>query len=285
MTVQISFQVITLFPEMIQVLTENGVVGQAFQKNLLSVETINPRQFTADLHKTVDDRPFGGGDGMILLMQPLQKAIEAAQENLKIPGSAKAKVIYLSPQGAPLTQKKVVSLAREKNLILLCGRYGGVDQRLINQFVDEEISIGDYILSGGELAAGVLIDAVSRQIPGVLGHEGSATSDSFSGDLQNLLEAPSWTRPRDLQGQLVPEILLSGNHALIQKWKHQVSLLVTLLKRPDLMVGRSLSKRESQELQKFWDGLSNSDKEVLGLSALSSHDVEQLIRDDETQLS
>lgn len=213
---------------------------------------------------------------MLMLVQPLKKAIEHAKASY----SKKAKVIYLSPQGQPLNQAKVVSLASEENLILLCGRYAGVDQRVINQCVDEEISIGDYILSGGELAAGVLIDAIARQIPGVLGHEKSALSDSFSGELKALLEAPSWTRPQmEDSKNAVPGVLLSGNHAVIEKWKYQVSLLVTLQKRPDLIRGRSLSSKEAKDLKKFWLELSQTDKEVLGLSKLSNQDVELFIRD------
>lgn len=272
----LTFQVITLFPDMIEVVASNGIVGQACQKGLLKIDCVNPRDFTLDNHQTVDDRPFGGGDGMILLAEPLKKAIEQTQKKLSETGSAKARVIYLSPQGSVLNQKKVVSLAKEKNLILLCGRYGGVDQRLISQFVDEEISIGDYILSGGELAAGVLIDSVARQIPGVLGHENSAISDSFSGELENLLEAPSWTRPRDFMGEVVPEILLSGNHARIQEWRHQVACLTTLQKRPELMVEGRFTPKQILGLRKFWNELSNSEKEILGLRDLTHFDWELL---------
>ncbi len=281
----VKFQVITLFPEMIQAVCENGVLGQACKKGLVQVLTIHPRDFTSDVHKTVDDRPFGGGDGMILLYLPLKKALERALEAVLPESAEKAHVIYLSPQGSLLNQAKVVELSKRRNLILLCGRYGGVDQRVINQFVDEEISVGDYILSGGELAAGVLIDAVSRQIPGVLGHENSALTDSLSGALHSRLEAPSWTRPREIAAQETPKILLSGNHSKIEHWKLQVSWLVTLLKRPDLIAVSKKSEnffgpKERKELRIFWQELSNSEKAVLGLGALSNETVESLISDD-----
>lgn len=266
------FQVITLFPQMIEATCSEGVIGQAREKNLIQVDCINPRAFTNDNHKTVDDRPYGGGDGMIMLAEPLQKALKAAiDQSPKDPW-----IVYVTPQGYPLDQAKVLELSQKENLILVCGRYGGVDQRVLNQFVDEEISIGDYVLSGGEIAASVIIDAVSRQVPQVLGHADSAGSDSFSVKLQGLLEAPSFTRPREWLGESVPEILLSGNHAKIEKWKGQVSILTTLLKRADLALELKLSKKEFSELKKFWEALGPNDKEVLGLSALTDQDVELL---------
>lgn len=264
------FQVITLFPQMIEALTSEGVVAQAKKKGLISVETIQPRDFTEDTHKTVDDRPFGGGDGMVMMIEPLKAAIEKAQ-------SAQAgRVIYLSPQGARLDQDKVEALAKEQSLILLCGRYAGIDQRIINQFVDEELSIGDYVLSGGELAATVVIDAVSRQVPGVLGHADSVEVDSFSGELQGLLEAPSFTRPREFKGESVPEILLSGNHKKIAEWKSKVSVLVSLLKRPDLVFENRFSEKDRHNLLQFWKDLSLADKKILGLESLTEDDFEWL---------
>lgn len=268
------FEVVTLFPKMIEAFTQEGVVGQARAKNLIQVETLNPRVHTKDVHQTVDDRPYGGGDGMVMLAEPLQKTLQQIREQ-----SAEAWVIYVTPQGAPLTQKRVTELKDKKHLVIVCGRYGGIDQRVLNQFIDEEISIGDYILSGGELAAGVLIDSVSRQVPGVLGHVDSAQQDSFSGKLSGFLEAPSFTRPQEFLGEKVPAILLSGNHAKIEKWREQVSQLVTLLKRPDLTLEKTWTAKELKDLRKFWKELGDSDREVLGLSALSEQDLE-LLHDD-----
>ncbi|MGZ5279812.1 MAG: tRNA (guanosine(37)-N1)-methyltransferase TrmD [Pseudobdellovibrionaceae bacterium] len=269
------FQVVTLFPKMIEAFTLEGVVGQARQKQLIQVETISPRLQTQDLHKTVDDRPYGGGDGMVMLAEPLQKTLEKIVIN-----EPDSWIVYLTPQGMPLDHELVQKLSDKKNLVLICGRYGGVDQRVLNQFVDQEISIGDYVLSGGELAAGVIIDAVSRLVPGVLGHADSAISDSFSDKLMGLLEAPSFTRPQEFLGEKVPAILLSGNHAKIEKWRGQISKLVTLLKRPDLSLQKTWSNAEIRELQKFWKELGESDREVLGLSALSDTDLELLSYDE-----
>lgn len=261
------FQVITVFPEMIEMITSSGVVGQARKKNHIEVTSINPRKFANDVHNTVDDRPFGGGDGMIMLAEPLENSILEAK--LKRP---QARTIYLSPQGPTLRQSKVVELAQNPDLILLCGRYSGVDQRLLHRSVDEEISIGDYVISGGELAAAVLIDAVARFIPGVLGHANSAAADSFA---DNLLEAPLFTRPRELWGQKTPEILLSGNHAAIAVWQKQVGILVTLVKRPDLRPLESLTPKAFKDLRKMFEALSVEDKAILGLDSL---DLSQLQR-------
>lgn len=215
---------------------------------------------------------------MVMLAEPLERAL------LKVTAELKEKtdheeapwVIYLSPQAPPLNHGKVLELAQKKELILICGRYGGIDQRFINLFVDEEISIGDYILSGGELAAGVVIDSVARQIPGVLGHESSADQDSFSRGLLGMLEAPSYTRPREYQTQAVPEILVGGHHKKIQEWRENVSVLVTLSKRPDLVSQSKLSPKEVQKVKNFFLSLSLADKEVLGFAALSLEDLEQL---------
>lgn len=270
------FQVITLFPELIEAVTSAGVLGQAQSKNILQVSTINPRKFTADVHKTVDDRPFGGGDGMVMLAEPLTKAIgEAITQGFEATGE-EAFVVYMSPQGIPLDQVKVVELAHKKNFVLICGRYGGIDQRVINQMVDEEISIGDYVISGGEIAASVLIDAVSRQIPGVLGHDNSAKSDSFAEDLRGFLESPNFTRPREFLGESVPEVLLGGHHQKIADWKNFVSILVTLQKRPDLVLDVKFEKKELQKLKAFWQSLSEQDKTIIGIDALTDRDLELL---------
>lgn len=268
----LKIDVITLFPEMIQGAVSHGVLGQALKGDLLSVQAHTPREFASDKHRTVDDRPFGGGDGMIMLSETLEKSIQKVQHK-------NSKVIYLSPQGSVLTDDKARELSQAEHLVLVCGRYGGIDQRIINTYVDEEISIGDYVLSGGELGALVVIDALSRFIPGVLGHVDSADKDSFS---EGLLEHPNFTRPREYLGQDVPEVLLSGNHKLIAEWKEKVSALVTLKKRPDLFIiylaeerekYRALKKKKTaeplKELFKFWQQLSPQDREVLGLEDLN----------------
>lgn len=268
----LKIDVITLFPEMIQGAVSHGVLGQALKGDLLSVQAHTPREFATDKHRTVDDRPFGGGDGMIMLSETLEKSLQNVQHK-------NSKVIYLSPQGSVLTDDKARELSQAEHLVLVCGRYGGIDQRIINTYVDEEISIGDYVLSGGELGALVVIDALSRFIPGVLGHVDSADKDSFS---EGLLEHPNFTRPREYLGQDVPEVLLSGNHKLIADWKEKVSALVTLKKRPDLFIiylaeerekYRALKKKKTaeplKELFKFWQQLSPEDRKVLGLEELN----------------
>lgn len=280
--------VITLFPEMIEAAVSHGVLHQALKADLLRVNALTPREFTEDRHRTVDDRPFGGGDGMILLAEPLEKTIKKAVQAFT-ESSIKAginpaqhntsRVIYLSPQGQTLTDEKARSLSKEKHLVLICGRYGGIDQRLINAYVDEEISIGDYVLSGGELGALVVLDALARFIPGVLGHGDSADQDSFA---QGLLEHPNFTKPRSYLEQDVPEVLLSGNHALITNWKRQVSALVTLKKRPDLFktylekeneVYYKNKKKKTppplQDLKDFFLKMSMSEKQALGVADLS----------------
>lgn len=251
------FQVITLFPELITAGTSSGVLSQGIKKNLLSVSTINPREFATDGHRTVDDRPFGGGDGMLMLPEILEASVAKARE------AGPTRVIYLSPQGPVLTTEKVRELSRLSSVTLVCGRYGGIDQRALNVLVDEELSIGDYVISGGELAALVAIDAVSRFLPGVLGHEASAEKDSFS---NGILEHPNFTRPRDWQGQSVPEILLSGNHPKIDQWRRHIAILVTLQKRPELL--GAVSKAEIDAAKAFAAGLSPADKEACGLDGL-----------------
>ena len=204
--------VVTLFPEMFTALTESGVTGRAVKRGQLEVAFSNPREHAHDRHRTVDDRPFGGGPGMLMKVEPLLEAIDAIRQQ----APSTPRVIYLSPQGQPLTQKRVEQLAQLDSLVLLCGRYEGIDERIIDRCVDEEISIGDYVLSGGELGAMVLLDAVTRLIPGVLGHADSAVEDSFSA---GWLDCPHYTRPEEFDGQRVPEVLLSGNHELIRRWR------------------------------------------------------------------
>ena len=242
------FDVITLFPEMFEALTQYGITGRAFENKIVELKCWNPRDFTTDNHKTVDDRPYGGGPGMVMLMEPLEKAINAAKNEILQNAGSKTKVIHLSPSGKTLTHQKVMHLAKEKSLILLASRYEGVDQRLLDALVDEEISIGDYVLSGGEIPAMVLMDAVIRQLPGVLGDKDSAVEDSF---VDNLLDCPHFTRPEEYAGKSVPEVLLSGNHAKIKEWRLKQSLALTRAKRPDLLAARSLTKEEARLLKEL----------------------------------
>lgn len=221
------FDVITLFPEMFSALTNYGVSRRANQNDLYALKCWNPRDFTQDKHKTVDDRPYGGGPGMVMLYQPLKDNLDAIYaENGK-----KSHVIYLSPQGSPLTQAKVVELSKMDNLTLVCGRYEGIDERLLKTEIDEEICIGDFIVSGGELPAMMLMDSVIRLIPGALGHHQSAEQDSFS---DGLLDCPHYTRPEEIAGLRVPEVLLEGHHAKIDAWREEQKKLRTAQKRPDL---------------------------------------------------
>ena len=236
--------VVTLFPEMFTALTGHGVTGRAVKRGQLTVEYSNPRDHAHDRHRTVDDRPFGGGPGMLMKVEPLLEAIEAIREKAPSP----PRVIYLSPQGQPLTQQRATELAQLDSMVLLCGRYEGIDERIIEMCVDEEISIGDYVLSGGELGAMVLLDAVTRLIPGVLGHADSAVEDSFS---EGWLDCPHYTRPEEFAGQRVPEVLLSGNHELIRRWRLKQSLGRTWLRRPELLEGLTLSKEQQQLLAEF----------------------------------
>lgn len=227
---KLHFHVVTLFPEMIENAARFGVVGQAIQEGKIALSTLSPRVFTANVHQTVDDRPFGGGDGMVMLADPLESAVASIRS--QIPSESATRVIHFSPRGVPLTDQKVRELSAMEHLILISSRYGGVDQRFLNQCVDEEISIGDYVLSGGEIPALVLIDSVGRQMPGVLGNERSSIEESFS---EGTLEHPQYTRPRQWRQAEVPQILLSGDHAKIAQWKRQVSLYVTAERRPDLL--------------------------------------------------
>ncbi len=242
------FDVISLFPEMFDAITQYGITARALERKIYSLNVINLREFTQDNHKTVDDRPYGGGPGMVMLAEPLEKAIKAA----KAANIANTKVIHLSPRGAPLTHEKVMELSQQQGLILLASRYEGVDERLLDALVNEEISIGDYVLSGGELPAMALIDAVVRQLPGALGDADSAIEDSF---VNGLLDCPHYTRPEIYEGSAVPEVLLSGNHAKIREWRLKQSLLLTRAKRPDLLAARSLTKQEARLLKELDDEL------------------------------
>lgn len=240
--------VITLFPEMFRAVTDFGVTGRAVKNGLLELHTWNPRDFTHDRHSTVDDRPYGGGPGMLMMVQPLRDAIHAA----KAAAGEEVKVIYLSPQGRKLDQQGVTELAKSSRLILVCGRYEGIDERIIQTEVDEEWSVGDYVLSGGELPAMTMIDAVSRLVPGVLGKQASAEQDSFS---DGLLDCPHYTRPESLDGLDVPAVLLSGNHEQIRLWRLQQSLGRTLLRRPELLQNLALTDEQSTLLAQFVEAM------------------------------
>ena len=238
------FGVVTLFPEMMNAFAEQGVIGRAAKQGKLSITTWNPRDFTHDNYQTVDDRPYGGGPGMLMKIQPLRDAIHAA----KAEAGEGTKVIYMSPQGRRLDQQGVAELSRNEKLILVAGRYEGIDERLIGNEIDEEWSIGDFVLSGGELPAMTLIDAVSRLIPGVLGHELSAEQDSFS---DGLLDCPHYTRPEVFEGQSVPGVLLSGNHEHIRQWRLKQSLGRTWQRRPELLDALELNDEQVSLLEEF----------------------------------
>ena len=226
------FDVITLFPEMFTALTASGITRRAFEQQRFGLSTWNPRDFTSDNHRTVDDRPYGGGPGMVMMAAPLEAAIAAGRQRQAALGLSQPRTIYLSPQGAPLNHQRVMQLSKEQGLVLLCGRYEAVDQRLLDRCVDEEISLGDFVLSGGELPAMALMDAVIRQLPGVLNDDASAVQDSF---VNGLLDCPHYTRPEMYEDMSVPAVLLGGHHAEIEKWRRQRALESTQRKRPELL--------------------------------------------------
>ena len=249
----IRFDCVTLFPEMFAAVTASGITRRALEEHRWAWQAWNPRDFAENAWRRIDDRPFGGGPGMLMQPGPLEKAITAAKDAQQEAGLASSRVIYLSPQGQPLQHERVMALAAQAQaatgLVLLCGRYEGVDERVIERCVDEEISIGDFVLSGGELPAMVLIDAIVRQLPGVLGDATSAVEDSF---VSGLLDCPHYTRPETYAGQAVPEVLLSGNHERIRRWRLQQSLARTRERRPELLAKwlaqRSLTAEETQLL-------------------------------------
>ena len=237
--------VITLLPELVKQVIGYGVVGRAADQGLLQLNCWNPRDYTQDRHRTVDDRPYGGGPGMLMKVQPLQDTIRAVRLH-----SAEARLIYLGPQGIPVKQETLARQVAEGAVIFLCGRYEGIDERLLQQEVDEEWSIGDYVISGGELAAMVCIDAMTRLIPGALGHEQSAQQDSFS---EGILDCPHYTRPEEFQGMKVPEVLMNGNHQQIQDWREKQSLGRTWQRRPDLLENIDLDDRQQALLNDYID--------------------------------
>ncbi len=237
-------EVVTLFPDMFKAITDHGISSRALKNKLLQLGFQNPREYATDRHRTVDDRPYGGGPGMVMMVSPLHDAIRAAREKA---GSA-SRVIYLSPQGRKLDQAGLVELSERPGLIMVCGRYEGVDERLIRNEVDEEWSIGDYVLSGGELAAMVLIDGLIRLLPGALGHEDSAERDSFS---EGLLDYPHYTRPQTIAGEAVPAVLMSGDHAAIERWRQKQALGRTWLRRPELLNDLQLDQEQQHLLAEF----------------------------------
>lgn len=244
----IRFDVVTLFPEMFAAVTQSGIPRKALEAGLWRLQTWNPRDFTLDNYRTVDDRPYGGGPGMVMLAEPLEKALDAAQSE------GGGRVIYLTPQGKSLDHATVMELAGRQAVTLLCGRYEGVDERLIRRRVDEELSLGDFVLSGGELAAMAVIDAVVRQLPGALGDGQSALEESFAG---GLLDCPQYTRPETYAGERIPQVLLSGHHEQIRRWRLQQALGRTWLRRPELVAARRLSDEELKLLEEFKQDLKS----------------------------
>jgi len=249
------YDVITLFPEMFDAIADSGVTRRALDEKAWALKCWNPRDFATDKYRTIDDRPFGGGPGMVMKAEPLNAAIDAAIRRQVEQGSsqlsAKPKVVYLTPQAKPITDAGIRQLMAEPGLVFLCGRYEGVDERLIETRVDVEISIGDYVLSGGELAAMVLIDAMVRLLPGVLNTAESATEDSFSPALDGLLDHPHYTRPEVWKSASVPPELMSGNHAVIAKWRRKLALSRTLKRRPDLLDTENLCKEDLKLLKEI----------------------------------
>ncbi len=247
------FDVVSLFPEMFAALTQSGVTRRAFEQERWGLKLWNPRDFTQDRHRTVDDRPYGGGPGMVMLAKPLEATINAAKARQAELGLPAPRVVFMSPQGKPLTHERVMALKDEPGLVILCGRYEAVDQRLLDRVVDEEISLGDFVLSGGELPAMALMDAVARQLPGVLGDDASAVEDSF---VNGLLDSPHYTRPEVYEGVPVPPVLMGGNHAEITKWRRQRMLEATAKKRPELLDAARKAGRLSAADEKFLATLS-----------------------------
>jgi len=238
------FDVVTLFPEMVTAAASYGVTGRAIEREIVSLLVWNPRDYTHDRHRTVDDRPYGGGPGMVMKYQPLHDAVKDAKQA----GSEAAKVVYLSPQGKPVTQALLAEVCKVPQLILVAGRYEGIDERFVDLDCDEEWSIGDYVISGGELAALIVVDAVTRLLPGVLGDEDSAQQDSHS---DGLLDCPHFTRPEQIEGRSVPEVLLGGNHADIDRWRMKQALGRTWQRRPDLLEKKNLSAEQENLLREF----------------------------------
>lgn len=239
--------VITLFPDMFKAITENGITSRAVSESLIEIDLVNPRDFTVDKHQTVDDRPYGGGPGMVMRVEPLAASVESALASLKC-AREEVEVIYLSPQGRQLTSTGVDELVQKKNLVMICGRYEGIDERFIEEFVDAEWSIGDYVLSGGELPAMVMLDALIRKLPGALGDKQSAEQDSFE---DGLLDYPHYTRPEHVRDRDVPDVLMSGDHKKIRQWRLKQSLVRTRERRPDLLSQLELTEEQQRILEQL----------------------------------
>ncbi|HEY4299127.1 MAG TPA: tRNA (guanosine(37)-N1)-methyltransferase TrmD [Paraburkholderia sp.] len=242
------FDVVTLFPEMFRALTDWGITSRAVKQQRYGLRTWNPRDFTTDNYRTIDDRPYGGGPGMVMLARPLEASIDAAKAAQREQGIERTRVLLMSPQGVRLTHERVMQFAQEPGLVLLCGRYEAIDQRLVERCVDEEVSLGDFVLSGGELPAMALMDAVVRQLPGVLNDAQSAVQDSF---VDGLLDCPHYTRPEEYDGMRVPDVLLGGHHAEIEQWRRREALRNTFHKRPDL-IERARKNRKLSRADEAW---------------------------------
>jgi tRNA (guanine37-N1)-methyltransferase len=249
----LQFDVVTLFPPMFEAVTEAGITGRARDRGIFGLVAWNPRDFARNAYRTVDDRPYGGGPGMVMMAEPLERAVSAARQRQVSTGVTKPRVIYMSPQGRMLNHALVMELAAEQGLVLLAGRYEGVDERLIARVVDDEVSVGDFVLSGGELAAMVLMDCIVRQLPGALGDAQSASQESF---VDGLLDCPQFTRPELYEGLVVPPVLMSGNHADIGRWRLKQALGRTWQRRPELLERRGMSVGERGLLEEFKQELS-----------------------------
>jgi tRNA (guanine37-N1)-methyltransferase len=253
----LQIDVVTLFPAMFDAVTEHGVTGRARERAVYQMVLWNPRDFSSNSYRSVDDRPYGGGPGMVMMAEPIEKSISAARQRQRSCGVARPRVLYLSPQGRRLDQALVQQLSAEQGLVMLAGRYEGVDERAVERCVDDEVSLGDYVLSGGELAAMVVIDCVVRQLPGTLGAADSAEQDSFS---NGLLDCPHYTRPEVYEGERVPPVLMSGNHADIERWRLKQALGRTWRRRPDLLERRALSGQERVLLDEYRAELARAAK-------------------------
>ncbi len=251
-------ELVSLFPEMFVTLSDFGVTGRAIKKGRVHLGFNNPRDFAQDVHRTVDDRPYGGGPGMVMMIEPLLAAVTQAKSRLQSKGVTAPKVIYVSPQGETFTQHKAQQLSETPGIVLVCGRYEGVDERFIEMAVDEEWSIGDYVASGGELPAMLMLDAAIRLVPGVLGHESSAVEDSF---VDGLLDCPHYTRPETFAGVDVPKVLLSGHHGEIKRWRLQQALGRTYERRPDLFNRKALTREQEVLLEQYLDEHNSSQKD------------------------
>lgn len=238
--------IVSLFPDLIRQVGDTGVIGRAVRGSIVDLHVFNPRDFTTDKHQTVDDRPYGGGPGMVMMVEPVLAAVAAARAQARADVGADARVVFLTPQGARLSQARVAGLSEDPALILIAGRYEGVDQRLVDLAVDEEISVGDYVVSGGELPALLLMDAMVRLLPGTLGNSSSVIDESH---LDGLLDYPQYTRPENVSGLGVPEILLSGDHRAVARWRRQQALRQTWQKRPDMLAHRKLDEADARLLE------------------------------------